>query len=73
MGWATSKGTAGMFLFFYLVGGFGIDHAHHWTSFGILAGPAELRKDWTKTHELVGVPDGCLNSYASLGLIGFRV
>lgn len=21
-------------------------------------------KEWTKTHELVGVPDGCLNSYA---------
>lgn len=25
------------------------------------------RKEWTKTHELVGVPDGCLNSYAPLG------
>eukprot|EP00435_Cladocopium_sp_Y103_P043006 s66_g12.t1 len=24
----------------------------------------KLVKEWTKTHELVGVPDGCLNSYA---------
>ena len=26
----------------------------------------ELRKDWAKRHELVGSPDGCLNSYAYL-------
>jgi len=31
-----------------------------------LPGDWDVRKEWTKTHELVGVPDGCLNSYAQL-------